>query len=810
MKKKFFRKAWAGFLAMVLIAGALPTGLQPLTVHAADTVKTMNLDTSYLAPSDGSWDANDHKVYFGQYDESTTAFRILKADENTMMLDCDTILLKKTFDEDAKANQEQSSTLMNEWTGSDLEKWLNGTDYYGNKSVFTLGEQSAILETALAADTEYAISGWNYMDYAADDYVYLLSAKEANTLYADNEARKKSGGNAAHWWLRSAYADSDNFASFVNFVGNINIGIVDNDYAGVSPALNLNPASVIFASAKVVNKSSDTLTAVTDDSVTKEWKLTLSDSTKTVKVTDGSAVTQNENMITVPYTYTGSTVDQISVMITSGAYGTAGTEILYYGKLNTTLASNGTGTFTLPSGLPAGYKMYILAEDVNGENITDYASEPVEITVAEPVEAPTADLTENTYTSDQSVTLASVTAGADIYYTMTTDGSEPADPTAASTKYTGAISLTGTAGSSTTYKIKAVAVKSGMRDSSVSSFTYTISIPEATYEVIVTNGTGGGSYTAGASVTITAEAAPQGKQFKEWTGVDGLTFTDGTDRTSATAKFIMPANAVSVTATYEDIPAVDDTAAPSITAQPQNASVKVGETATFSVTATGTAPLSYQWMIDRDGKGFVTIGGATASSYTTSVVDKNCNGFQYKCVVTNAKGSAESNVAVLTVTDETKPEDVKYEITAGGDQTVKENFDGTVTITCNGELSKFVSVSVDGKNVDSKYYSLKSGSTILTFTKEYVNALSVGKHTVRFTYTDGYAETILTLKAAQTDNEPSDGADDKKPDKPTPDEDGKDEVPKTGDNTPIAWLFALMLISGAGLFVTHKKKAVRK
>lgn len=726
MKKKFFKKAWAGFLAMVLIAGVLPTGLRPLTVHAADTVKTMNLDTSYLAPSDGSWDSNDHKVYYGQYGGTPTAFRVLKVEGNTMMFDCDTILLAKAFDEDYNANTEQASGNMNEWTGSDLAKWLNGTDYYENASVFTSGEKSAILQTALAkSDADYNVNGWNYKDYAANDYVYLLSAKEANELYADNAARVKTGGNA-FWWLRSAIVNYDITAGLVNSDGTFNYGLVVDDYPGVLPAFNLNLASVIFTSANGVSKSSDTLTAVTDGSGTKEWKLTLLDGNKTVKVT-GTDVTKSGNTITVPYTYTGNNVDQISVMITSGAYGTAGTEILYYGKLNTTLASSGTGTFTLPSGLPAGYKMYILAEDVNGDKYTDYASEPVEIAV-ELAEAPTADLTEDTYTSDQSVALASATAGADIYYTMTADGSEPADPTTSSTKYTGAISLTGTAGSSITYKIKAVAVKNGMIDSSISSFTYTISIAET----------------------------------------------------------------------------------PSITAQPQNASVKVGETATFSVTATGTAPLSYQWMIDRDGKGFVTIDGATASSYTTSVVDKNCNGFQYKCVVTNAKGSAESNVAVLTVTDETKPEDIKYEITAGADQTVKENFDGTVTITCNGELSKFVSVSVDGKNVDSKYYSLKSGSTILTFTKEYVNSLSVGKHNVHFNYTDGYAETSLTIKTAQTDNEPSDDTDDKQPDNQTPDEDGKDEVPKTGDNTPIAWLFALMLISGTGLCITHKKKAVRK
>jgi hypothetical protein len=51
---------------------------------------------------------------------------------------------------------------------------------------------------------------------------------------------------------------------------------------------------------------------------------------------------------------------------------------------------------------------------------------------------------------------------------------------------------------------------------------------------------------------------------------------------------------------------------PTITTQPANQTVTVAQTATFSVTATGTAPLSYQWP-----KGTTSIPGATAASYTT-------------------------------------------------------------------------------------------------------------------------------------------------------------------------------------------------
>ena len=79
----------------------------------------------------------------------------------------------------------------------------------------------------------------------------------------------------------------------------------------------------------------------------------------------------------------------------------------------------------------------------------------------------------------------------------------------------------------------------------------TLTVPEM-YVVTVHGGTGSGEYEEGATVTITASEPEAGKQFKEWTGADGLTFTSGSAAT-ATATFAMPASAVTLTATYEDI-----------------------------------------------------------------------------------------------------------------------------------------------------------------------------------------------------------------------------------------------------------------
>jgi hypothetical protein len=85
-------------------------------------------------------------------------------------------------------------------------------------------------------------------------------------------------------------------------------------------------------------------------------------------------------------------------------------------------------------------------------------------------------------------------------------------------------------------------------------------------------------------------------------------------------------------------------AAPSISAQPANQTVTAGQTATFSVTAAGTTPFSYQWQ-----KGTTAISGATSASYTTAPTTTAESGSQFSVVVSNAIGNATSNAATLTV-----------------------------------------------------------------------------------------------------------------------------------------------------------------
>ena len=120
--------------------------------------------------------------------------------------------------------------------------------------------------------------------------------------------------------------------------------------------------------------------------------------------------------------------------------------------------------------------------------------------------------------------------------------------------------------------------------------------------------------------------------------------------------------------------------APAITTQPANQSVTEGQTATFSVIATGTGTLTYQWK-----KGDTVISGATSSTYTTPATSNADNAAVFTVVVTNDTGSATSSNATLTVTAPVPPDisvqPTAQNITAGATATFSVTATGTGTLS---------------------------------------------------------------------------------------------------------------------------------
>ena len=81
------------------------------------------------------------------------------------------------------------------------------------------------------------------------------------------------------------------------------------------------------------------------------------------------------------------------------------------------------------------------------------------------------------------------------------------------------------------------------------------------------------------------------------------------------------------------------------------------------------------------------------------------------------------------------------------------NKEENLEFVANGSYKKFTVVIVDDQEVAKENFTSKEGSTIITFTKEYLQSLSAGKHTLRVNYSDGnYAETNFTINSANQKN----------------------------------------------------------
>jgi hypothetical protein len=124
---------------------------------------------------------------------------------------------------------------------------------------------------------------------------------------------------------------------------------------------------------------------------------------------------------------------------------------------------------------------------------------------------------------------------------------------------------------------------------------------------------------------------------------------------------------------------------PSITAHPSNQTVTVGQTATFSVAATGTSPLTYQWQ-----KGTSNISNATFSSYTTPPATSADDGDAFRVIVTNSAGNATSNPATLTVNSQPPPPSTANILTYHNDNArTGQNLGETTLTTANVNSTTF-------------------------------------------------------------------------------------------------------------------------
>jgi len=297
---------------------------------------------------------------------------------------------------------------------------------------------------------------------------------------------------------------------------------------------------------------------------------------------------------------------------------------------------------------------------------------------------PTFSPVAGTYTSTQSVSLADTTAGAKIYYT--TDGSTP---TASSTLYSGAISVTATE------TINAIAVASGYANSAVGTAAYTINLPAAT----PTFSPAGGAYTSVQSVTLADTTA-------------GATIYYTTNGTTPTTSSTVYSGAISVTST-ETIKAI--ATAPGFSSSP------VGS-ATYTLTLPTATPAFSPAVGTYTTIQSVTITSATPSAtiyYTTNGTAPTTSSTVYTGPIT--VGVSETIEAIATATG--------YTTSAVGTAVYTINLPPAATPTFTpaaGTYSTAQSVTIADATAGAKIYYTTNGTTPTTSSTLYTGAIQVG------------------------------------------------------------------------------------
>lgn len=186
---------------------------------------------------------------------------------------------------------------------------------------------------------------------------------------------------------------------------------------------------------------------------------------------------------------------------------------------------------------------------------------------------------------------------------------------------------------------------------------------------------------------------------------------------------------------------------------------------------------------------------------------------------TSNNNNASNNNATnndATQNDDTQQE---YKVLDGANSTYDVESQ-EFSLRAEGALEKFVSVEVDGKEVDKKYYTVKEGSTIVIFTKEFMDTLAEGEHSITFNFTDGKASTNIQVAAktpatedvedasteAVTEDdlaEETENKDANKTDNAKPDKEEKGGIPT------IVWVLLVLVLVAAGVagVILYRKKS---
>lgn len=393
----------------------------------------------------------------------------------------------------------------------------------------------------------------------------------------------------------------------------------------------------------------------------------------------------------------------------------------------------------------------------------------------------------------------------------------------------------------------------------------------AKYALKVDGGIGSGEYGENSEVIIKAYAPELGKEFDKWELVSGDAVID--DVNSAVTKVTTKAMAANIKAVYKESSIPAPTLKFDLIVKNGTGSGKYEENEVVSIQANApVAGMEFDRWKTNSGK--VTFDNYKSINTTVTILDSNAEiEALYKKIVpvhthTYGKWSYDNIGHWQECTDPLCPNKaytIKYQgyhqFSTSRDTTCNicdykrtlptynfidgangewlKNSNKDLGFKTDGEFSKFTGVKVDGTLIGADKYTAVTGSTLVTLKKDYLETLSVGKHTLSVVYTDGECTTEFEVKnkvvekpGTEEDTKPGTETEKPKPDveKPTLPEEGKKPstetkkpVPSKGDkkadvksekkkslNTAYSynmgqWM-ALLLMSGFVLVLTVFKK----
>jgi hypothetical protein len=196
-------------------------------------------------------------------------------------------------------------------------------------------------------------------------------------------------------------------------------------------------------------------------------------------------------------------------------------------------------------------------------------------------------------------------------------------------------------------------VKVSNATGSVTSATAVLTVTAEATAPAITQQPANTTVTAGQSATFTVTATGTAPLTYQWflngsaAGTNSNTYTISQTTVGQTgAQIHVKVTNAAGSATSNTVTLTVNAAAPTaptITTQPTNATVTAGQSATFAVTATGTAPLTYQWFLNG------TAAGTNSNTYTISQTTLGQTGAQIFVTVTNTAGHVTSQTVTLTV-----------------------------------------------------------------------------------------------------------------------------------------------------------------